>query len=461
MTIDVIILAAGQGTRMKSAVPKVLHPLGGKPVLRHVIDTAAQLKDSQITVVVGHQAELIKAEFPDLELNWVEQKQQLGTAHAVAQALPHLRAGSQALILYGDVPLTKLATLTNLIGSVESQTLGLLTATLVDPSGYGRIVRSKDGEVLAIVEQKDASGEQLQIDEINTGIMCLSSENLTAWIPEIGSDNAQNEYYLTDIIAVARAHKHRINTTSPGDLSEIEGVNSRAQLASVERTYQRRVAEQLMDAGVSLVDPQRFDCRGELLCGTDIFIDVNCVFEGKVSIGDGVRIEQNCFIANAMIGNDAVIRANTVIDGSASKGVVTIGDRVQVGPFARLREGTVLSEDVRIGNFVETKKAHLGRGSKANHLTYLGDARIGVGVNIGAGTITCNYDGVNKFQTQIDDGAFIGSNSSLVAPVSIGAQATVGAGSTISKNVPPENLAVARGPQRNIQGWKRPVKTEQ
>lgn len=461
MAIDVIVLAAGQGTRMKSSLPKVLHPLGGKPLLRHVIDTAAKLDDAQITVVVGHQAELIKAEFSDLNLNWAEQNQQLGTAHAVAQALPHLRDGSQVLILYGDVPLTELATLTALIERSQIETMGLLTATLVNPTGYGRIVRGDDGEVLAIVEQKDASVAQLDIKEINTGIMCLSCQNLKAWISEIGANNAQNEYYLTDIIAIARTHKHAINTTNPSTLSEIDGVNSRAQLAEVERSYQRRMALQLMDAGVSLADPQRFDCRGELLCGTDVFIDVNCVFEGNVSLGNGVIIGQNCLIANAIIGDDAVIKANTVIEGSATKGVVTIGDRVQVGPFARLREGTVLSEDVRIGNFVETKKAHLGYGSKANHLTYLGDTQIGAGVNIGAGTITCNYDGVNKFQTQIDDGAFIGSNSSLVAPVSIGSQATVGAGSTISKDVPPDNLSVARGAQRNIQGWKRPTKTKQ
>jgi bifunctional UDP-N-acetylglucosamine pyrophosphorylase/glucosamine-1-phosphate N-acetyltransferase len=461
MAIDVIVLAAGQGTRMQSRLPKVLHPLGGKPLLSHVIDTANKLADAQITVVVGHGAEAIKAKFSDTRLTWVEQKEQRGTAHAVAQALPKLRANSQALILYGDVPLIELDTVMELLDLVDDNTLALLTAELGAPTGYGRIVRGNDGEVTAIVEQKDANAEQLNINEINTGVMCLSSEALKKWIPEISSDNAQKEYYLTDIIAIAKSHDHGIKTSQPGCLYEIEGVNTRSQLAALERAYQSQVAQQLMDLGLSLADPQRFDCRGELLTGTDVFIDVNCVFEGKVSLGSGTRIGPNCLISHADIGDDVVIKANTVIEGSLTKGLVTIGNKVQVGPFARLREGTVLAEDVRIGNFVETKKAQLGLGSKANHLSYLGDAEIGAGVNIGAGTITCNYDGVNKFQTEIDDGAFIGSNSSLVAPVSIGSQATIGAGSTISKDVPPDNLSVARGAQRNIQGWKRPTKTEQ
>ena len=352
-----------------------------------------------------------------------------------------------------------------MVDSVNESALRLLTAQLANPTGYGRIVRADnddgDGEVVAIVEQKDATPEQLEISEINTGVMCLPSESLKSWIPEIKSDNVQKEYYLTDIIAVAKAHRHRIITSQPRSLNEVEGVNTRFQLATLERAYQAQIANRLMDAGVSLADPQRFDCRGDLQVGTDVFIDINCVFEGNVCLGSGVRIGPNCVIANANIGNDVLIKANTVIEGSASKGAVTLGDRVQVGPFARLRECTVLAEDVRIGNFVETKKAQLGCASKANHLSYLGDAQIGEGVNIGAGTITCNYDGVNKHQTKIDDGAFIGSNTSLVAPVSIGGGATIGAGSTICKEVPADNLSVGRGIQRNIKGWARPVKKKQ
>jgi bifunctional UDP-N-acetylglucosamine pyrophosphorylase / glucosamine-1-phosphate N-acetyltransferase len=436
----------------------VLHPVGGKPLLAHVIETASKLDDAQITIVVGHQAEDIKVRFPDEKLNWVEQKDQLGTAHAVAQALPHVRDNSLALILYGDVPLIELDTLQSLISQSNDRTLGLLTARLNDPSGYGRIVRDNEGEVTAIVEQKDANEEQLKIEEINTGVMCLLSKSLKSWIPDIRPANAQNEYYLTDIIAIAKTQGHAVKTSGPGSLNEIEGVNTRAQLGTLERAYQARIAHRLMTAGVSLADPQRFDCRGDLITGKDVFIDINCVFEGTVNLGNRVHIGPNCVITHANIGDDAVIKANTVIEGSLAKGLVTLGKGVQVGPFARLREGTNLAEDVRIGNFVETKKAHLGIGSKANHLSYLGDADVGANVNIGAGTITCNYDGVNKHQTKIGDGAFIGSNSSLVAPVLIGSEATIGAGSTISKEVPSDNLSVGRGIQRNIKNWKRPTK---
>ncbi len=458
MATDVIILAAGQGTRMQSALPKVLHPLGGRPLLAHVIDTASRLDDAQVSIVIGHQAEAIKSHFTDPALNWVEQREQLGTGHAVKQVLPHLRQGSSALILYGDVPLIELDTLAALLNQSTGKTLALLSAELADPTGYGRIIRDANDDVTAIVEQKDANAEQLEISEINTGVMCLESDKLKSWISEIKANNAQEEFYLTDIIAIAKSHDCQIQTCRPASLNEIEGVNTRAQLAKLERAYQGQVANRLMAAGVSFADPERFDCRGELVTGTDVFIDVNCVFEGQVQLGDGVHIGPNCVIAHANIGAEAVIKANTVIDGSASKGAVAIGAGVQVGPFARLREGTVLADDVRIGNFVETKKSHLGRGSKANHLTYLGDAEIGAGVNIGAGTITCNYDGVNKHQTTIDDGAFIGSNSSLVAPVSIGKDATIGAGSTISKTVPDDSLSVGRCNQRNIAGWKRPEK---
>ncbi len=453
MVIDVIVLAAGQGTRMQSQLPKVMHKLAGKPLLAHVLDTARQLNDVQITVVVGHGAAQVTNYFTGAALNWSEQSEQLGTGHAVAQALPYLRRDSQTLILYGDVPLISLATLETLLTNTAAGELGLLTVELPNPLGYGRIVRNKNGAVTAIVEQKDADARQLQIREINTGVMCLSSNDLRAWIPEIGCDNAQSEYYLTDIIALAKGRGRVIKTCSPDADHEVEGINTRAQLATLERVYQGLVANQLMNVGVGFADPQRFDCRGSLTSGTDVFIDVNCVFQGEVRLGNGVQIGPNCVITDASIGDDTVIKANSVIEGP-----VKIGNRVQIGPFARLREGTDLADDVRIGNFVETKKTRLGRSSKANHLSYLGDTEIGGGVNIGAGTITCNYDGVNKHRTTIGDGAFIGSNASLVAPISIGKNATVGAGSTVTREVPPENLAIARGKQRNIDGWKRPIK---
>lgn len=453
MAVDVIVLAAGQGTRMHSHLPKVMHKLAGKPLLAHVLDTVGRLNDVQITVVIGHGAAHITSYFADEALHWSVQSEQLGTGHAVAQALPHLRRDSQVLIVYGDVPLIELATLETLVSNTAARELGLLTVELPNPAGYGRIVRDTTGAVTAIVEQKDANLEQLRIREINTGVMCLSSKDLMDWIPEIGCENAQREYYLTDIIALARVHGRAIKTCDPDSHHEVEGVNTRAQLAVLERVYQGVLATRLMNAGVSFADPQRFDCRGTLSAGLDVFIDVNCVFQGEVRLGKGVQIGPNCVITDACIGDDAVIKANSVIEGP-----VTIGNRVQVGPFARLREGTDLADDVRIGNFVETKKTRLGLGSKANHLSYLGDTDIGERVNIGAGTITCNYDGVNKHRTTIGDGAFIGSNSSLVAPISIGENVTVGAGSTITKEVPPENLSIARGKQRNIDGWKRPIK---
>lgn len=455
MVVDVVILAAGQGSRMCSKQPKVLHRLAGKPLLGHVLDTATRFENAQITVVIGHGAEGVRACFADRSINWVEQTEQLGTAHAVAQALPFLRASASTLILYGDVPLISFSTLQVLVELSDDDTLALLTARVGDPSGYGRIIRNRYAAVEAIVEHKDATPTQREINEINTGVMCVNSDLLHALLPNIDKGNAQGEYYLTDLIGLVRAAGKAIRTSAPASLLEIEGVNTRMQLAALERAHQREIAASLMDQGVSFADPARFDCRGRLRTGTDVFIDINSVFEGEVELGSGTSIGPNCAIANAVIGEGVVVKANTVIEGSINAPVVLAND-VQVGPFARLREGTILAAGTRIGNFVETKKARLGEGSKANHLAYLGDAEIGAGVNIGAGTITCNYDGVNKHKTQIEDGAFIGSNSSLVAPLVIGKGATVGAGSAIAKSVPSENLAVARGAQRNIPGWKRP-----
>jgi bifunctional UDP-N-acetylglucosamine pyrophosphorylase/glucosamine-1-phosphate N-acetyltransferase len=460
MTIDVIILAAGKGTRMQSGLLKVMHLLAGKPLLGHVIDTANKLENAKIIVVHGSEAQPVKDAFLDHSVHWAEQREQQGTAHAVAQALPQLRNNSKALILYGDVPLIELATLNALVDQVSEDGLALLTAKLADPSGYGRVIRDEYNVVRAIVEQKDANPEQLQIKEINTGVICVSSNTLKTLIPKVDRANAQKEYYLTDIIAIASAEGHKIITGQPASLNEVQGVNTRAQLARLERHYQSSLATSLMNAGVGFADPQRFDCRGQLTCGQDVFIDINCVFEGRVSLGRGVRIGPNCAISNTEIGDQTVIKANTVIEGSSSKGLVKIGHGAQIGPFARLREGTTLANDVKIGNFVETKKARLGDGSKASHLSYLGDADIGAEVNIGAGTITCNYDGINKHQTTIGDGAFIGSNSALIAPVSIGDGATIGAGSTISKAVPSDNLSIERSTQRNIKGWARSEKKE-
>lgn len=453
MAVDVIVLAAGQGTRMNSALPKVMHRLADKPLLAHVIDTARQLPDVRVNVVVGHGAEQIKNYFADQQdLHWVTQAEQLGTGHAVAQALSLVREDSQVLILYGDVPLVTPGTLRGMIED-PAKRVKLLTVDLPDAAGYGRILRDATRKVTAIVEQKDASAAQLRITEINTGVMCLSSELLRRWIPQLTCKNAQKEYYLTDLVAMANADGVRIATIQPGAPWEVEGVNTRAQLAGLERIYQRQQAERLMAAGVSFADPARFDCRGELNVGRDVFIDINCVLAGRIRLGDRVQVGPNCVLTDVAVGDDTVIKANTVVEGPAK-----IGSRVQLGPFARVRVGTELADDVRIGNFVETKKAVLGQGSKANHLSYLGDVCIGEKANIGAGTITCNYDGVNKYQTQIGDGAFVGSNASLVAPVKVGANATVGAGSTITKEVPAENLSIARGKQRNIDGWKRPEK---
>ncbi|MEC8427419.1 MAG: bifunctional UDP-N-acetylglucosamine diphosphorylase/glucosamine-1-phosphate N-acetyltransferase GlmU [Pseudomonadota bacterium] len=452
--LDIIVLAAGKGTRMKSALPKVLHPVGGKPMLGHVLDTARSLDAENLNVVIGHGAELVEEQFQADDVKFAIQAEQLGTGHAVQQAQQFIRPDAITLILYGDVPLILADTLAELINELPKTALALLTVELEDPTGYGRIIRDEDGKVTAIVEQKDASEEQTLIREGNTGVMAIWGEDLLRWLPQLQDNNEQKEYYLTDVIALAQAEGKTIRTVVVDEEREVLGVNDRQQQAVLERYYQQRKAEQAMRAGATLLDPSRFDCRGELTLGQDVIIDVNCVIEGKVSLGDGVVIGPNCHLKDTSIAAGTHVKANTVCEEA------TIGENCDVGPFARVRPGTVLAQGAKLGNFVETKKANIGVGSKVNHLTYIGDAEIGEGVNVGAGTITCNYDGVNKFKTEIKSGAFIGSNSSLVAPVTIGENATVAAGSTITSQVDDESLGVARGKQRNIKGWARPTKKQ-
>ena len=451
-TTDIVILAAGKGTRMKSQLPKVLHKLAGKPMLGHVLDAATTVGDSKKIIVTGHGAEAVRALYSDPSISMVEQAEQLGTGHAVHMALPELREDSKVVILYGDVPLITPDTISQMLDAVDNKSIGLLTIQLPNPQGYGRIIRDANGQIEAIVEQKDANPEQLKVDEVNTGVMSLTSQQLAEWLPLIDNNNAQGEYYLTDLISIARKAGYSINGIHPGSVSEVEGINNRQQLAALERVYQAQLADALMVAGTSLADPARFDQRGTLQAGTDNFIDVNCIFEGDVTIGSGVSIGPNCHIINSTIGDGVEIKANTVIDQS------TIGDRAILGPFARIRPGTELGTDTKVGNFVETKKAIVGNGSKINHLSYVGDAELGESVNVGAGTITCNYDGVNKYKTQIGDNSFVGSNSTLVAPLNIGDCGFVAAGSTVTVEVPADTLAVGRTKQRNIQGWKRPTK---
>ncbi len=451
MKLDVVILAAGQGTRMRSALPKVLHPLAGRPLVQHVIETARQLGAAAIHTVIGHGADQVRDKLAALPTRWALQAQQLGTGHAVAQALPEVADDATVLVLYGDVPLVRVETLARLLQAAP-QGVALLTVELADPTGYGRILRDAGGAIRAIVEQKDATPEQLAVREVNTGILCAPAALLKQWLPQLQANNAQGEYYLTDIIGMAVAQGVPVVAQNAAAVWEVQGVNNRLQLAELERCHQRNIADQLMTDGVTLADPARIDVRGTLRCGRDCFIDVGCVFEGDVSLGDNVRIGPNCVIKNATIADNAEIDAFSAIDEAV------IGTDAHVGPFARLRPGTELAAKARVGNFVETKKTKIGPGAKVNHLTYLGDCTVGSNANVGAGTITCNYDGVNKFRTEIGDGAFIGSNSSLVAPVKIGANATVGAGSVITGDVGDEQLAVARGRQRNIDGWPRPQK---
>lgn len=451
MTLDVVILAAGQGTRMRSTLPKVLHRLAGKPMVRHVLDTASQLETERLHLVVGHGAERVREALADYSLRFALQAEQQGTGHAVAQALDGLGNG-KVLVLYGDVPLIRRETLTALLAEVNESRMALLTVLLDDPSGYGRILRDTEGRAVAIVEQKDASESELAIRECNTGIMAMTATQLRRWLPQLSANNAQGEYYLTDIIAMAAAEGIAIATAHPADSLEVEGINNRQQMARLERAYQARLAEALMVQGVALLDPSRIDIRGTLSCGHDVEIDVGCVFEGEVTLGEGVRIGAHSIIRDSHIGAESVIEPHSVIEGTVAAG------HNRMGPFARLRPGTRLAVGAKVGNFVETKNTEVGEGSKINHLSYVGDARLGRDVNVGAGTITCNYDGANKHHTEIGDGAFIGSNTALVAPLSVGRGATVGAGSTISKDVPDDALAVSRGRQLSKLDWVRPPK---
>ncbi|SNB58669.1 bifunctional UDP-N-acetylglucosamine pyrophosphorylase / Glucosamine-1-phosphate N-acetyltransferase [Marinobacter sp. es.042] len=450
--LHVVILAAGQGSRMKSALPKVLHPIAGRPMLHHVIDTAKLLGAEKIHTVIGHGADKVREATDEASVNWVTQSEQLGTGHAVAQALPDLPDDARVLVLYGDVPLTRYETLEGLVGTLDDNTLGLLTVTMDNPQGYGRIVRNADGDVQSIVEQKDASPEQQQIREVNTGILAASAKHLKNWLPTLSNSNAQGEYYLTDIIAMAVEQGLGVSVSQPENPFEVQGVNNRLQLAELERWYQRQQADRLMTEGATLADPARIDVRGELSIGNDLWIDVNVVFEGNVSLGSNVSIGPGCVIKDATIEDGVEIKANSVIEGAV------IGANAQIGPFARIRPGTELAANTKVGNFVETKKAIVGEGSKINHLSYVGDASLGRNVNVGAGTITCNYDGVNKYRTVLGDGVFVGSNTALVAPLTVAADATIGAGSTITRDVADHELAVARGRQRNIAGWEKPKK---
>lgn len=449
--LDIVILAAGKGTRMRSPLPKVLHTLAGKPMVQHVLETAQALNPARTHVVIGHGADQLRDALAEHDVLFALQEEQKGTGHAVAQAQARLGNGI-VLVLYGDVPLIRRDTLANLLTQVDEQHMGLLTVTLDDPGGYGRIVRDSDGQAVAIVEQKDANDEQLSITECNTGIMAMTSAQLKRWLPQLSAENAQGEYYLTDVIAMAASEGIKVATAQPHDATEVEGVNNRAQMARLERAYQQQTAEALMAQGVALADPARIDVRGTLTCGHDVFIDVGCVFEGNVELGEGVRVGPYCVIKNSTLGAESVIDSHSVIDSTVAAG------HNQIGPYARLRPGTRLAVKAKVGNFVETKNAEVGEGSKINHLSYVGDATLGREVNVGAGTITCNYDGVNKHRTQIGDHAFIGSNSALVAPVSIGQGATVGAGSTIAKDVAEHALAVTRSRQLEKADWRRPTK---
>jgi bifunctional UDP-N-acetylglucosamine pyrophosphorylase/glucosamine-1-phosphate N-acetyltransferase len=451
MVFSVVILAAGKGTRMKSTLPKVLHPVAGKPMVQHIIDTVNKLGASNIHLVYGHGGDQLQNTLSHNQLSWCLQAEQLGTGHAVQQAAPHILDDENVLVLVGDAPLIKESTLQQLINVKQHADLALLTVELEDPTGMGRIVRDGD-QVSAIVEHKDASDAQREIKEINTGMMIMGGADLKRWLAALNNNNAQGEFYLTDIIEMASKEGKTIHASQPTSAIEVEGINNRMQLASIERAYQLDKAQQLMMQGVSLLDPNRFDLRGELECGQDVTIDVNVIMQGKVKIGNNVLIGPNTTLIDCEIMDNAVVHANSIIEQAV------VGEKCSVGPFARLRPGAVMKEASRVGNFVEMKKTILGKGSKASHLTYLGDTEVGENANIGAGTITCNYDGVNKFKTIIGDGAFIGSNSALVAPANIGANASVGAGSVITKEVLENELAIGRARQKNLSTWKRPKK---
>ena len=452
--VNFVILAAGKGSRMRSALPKVLHKLSGRSMLGHVVAAVESLGKAKKIIVTGHGAEQVEQQFKSPTTIFTQQKEQLGTGHAVHMAVPELCSDAVVIVLYGDVPLIRPATIQKILAVVTESTMGLLTINLDQPTGYGRIVRNTSGDITEIIEQKDASAEQLKITEVNTGVLALQSSQLRDWLPKITNNNAQGEYYLTDLVAIAREAGVEVISVNPESATEVEGVNNRVQLSQLERAHQRQLAEVLMESGTSLADPARFDQRGELSAGTDNFIDINCVFNGSVTIGSNVSIGANCQISDSTIGDGVSILPNTIIESSV------VGDRAVVGPFARLRPGTKMESDTKVGNFVETKKTLVGKGSKINHLSYVGDAQLGENVNIGAGTITCNYDGVSKHKTDLGDGVFVGSNSTLVAPIKVDKGGFIAAGSTVTTEVPSDSLAVGRAKQRNIKGWKRPTKKE-
>lgn len=451
--LSVVVLAAGKGKRMQSDRPKVLQPLAGRPLLAHVLETVQRLGAEQDLVVIGHQAEQIRAAFArHPSVQWVEQTEQLGTGHAVAQALPAVADEQMLLVLYGDVPLVPVATLESLLAQAQHSGLALLSVALDNPSGYGRVLRNADGQVVRIVEQKDATLAEQAITEVNTGILAARAVDLRRWVGQLDRNNAQGEYYLTDCIALAVQEGGAVRAVLASDPLSVQGVNDRAQLAELERAYQWQQAQALLTAGATLADPARIDVRGSVSIGRDVFIDVGVIFEGEVELGDRVQIGPYCVIRNSRIAADSEILAYSHLDSAQ------VGEQAHVGPYARLRPGAQLAQQARVGNFVEIKQAQLGVGAKVNHLTYIGDAEIGPEVNVGAGTITCNYDGVNKSKTVIEQGAFIGSNTALVAPVRIGARATVGAGSTISQDVPAESLVLTRAERKVREHWPRPEK---
>jgi bifunctional UDP-N-acetylglucosamine pyrophosphorylase/glucosamine-1-phosphate N-acetyltransferase len=451
-SLNIAILAAGAGKRMRSELPKVLHPLGGRPLLAHVIETSRKLGADRICVVYGHGGEQVRARFPDSDLQWALQDPPLGTGHALAQALPKLGADGVTLVLFGADPLARVATLEAVVGHAQAGALSLLTVELDDPTGYGRIVRDADRKVTAIVEHKDATPEQRSIREINTGVMAAPTQSFARWLKAVDNRNASGEYYLTDVIAMARKEGVPIQTSQAGSVIETLGVNTMRELALLERLYQRAQADALLDAGVTLADPDRLDIRGTLACGTDVFIDVGCVFEGTVRLGDGVSVASHCVLKDVTIEAGAHILPFCHLEGA------TVGPNARVGPYSRLRPGADLACDVHVGNFVEVKASTIGRGSKANHLAYIGDTSMGAGVNFGAGSITANYDGANKHRTVIEDEASIGSNCVLVAPIAVGKGATIGGGSTIAHDAPADTLTVARPRQMTVPGWKRPAK---
>jgi bifunctional UDP-N-acetylglucosamine pyrophosphorylase/glucosamine-1-phosphate N-acetyltransferase len=451
VSLHVVVLAAGQGKRMRSDLPKVLQPVAGRPLLAHVLDTARALGPAAIHVVYGHGGERVKAHFDSESVQWCFQAEQLGTGHAVAQALPMIPDDAKVLILCGDVPLVRVETLCALVAD-EDSVLSVLTTELEDPEGYGRILRDGTGNVTGIVEQRDATEGQLEIREINTGIMAIAAEHLRRWLSALDNDNAQGEYYLTDVIEMAAHEGHRVDGVLADDAHEVLGINDKRQLADSERHYQHRAAAALLGQGVTLADPERLDIRGILEVGRDVFIDVGVVIEGHVTLGDRAAIGPYSVLVNSVLGEGTIVRSHCHVDGAKT------GRRCEIGPFARLRPGAVLADGVKVGNFVEIKNSSIAEGSKVNHLTYIGDTTVGTSVNVGAGTITCNYDGASKHRTVIGNNAFIGSGVMLVAPVAIGEGATIGAGSTITKDTPASELTIARARQITIEGWKRPVK---